>query len=194
VRCIGGSLVVVSAALPRPGRYYLDLYVGDAWSSSSSMDSACSLRLHCRAVAPSLTALSYPPGICFGATPDARRCGVADSAAARPRDPVVVADGAPLSLRLSSPARSDADVRLSHTLRYWTARGSLVDCDRFALLVKRDSAGAAKWQVRCPKPGFYALSVSAATGDHPATCVYRFLVDCRRPCPDARPMPRATTR
>jgi len=64
-------------------------------------------------------------------------------------------DGKQLSLRLRvSPSRGD--VRLTHTMRYWKLQGggALLDCDRFALLQKRDStSGAAKWIVRCPKPG-----------------------------------------
>ena len=189
VRSIG-NMVVVSAALPKPGRFYLDVYVGDDWTSSS-MDSACSFRVHCRSVVPSVAAVSYPPGICFGATPDCARCGIAEDTR---HDPVVVSDGKQLSLRLRAPARGgDVDVRLTHTMRYWK-HGALVDCDRYALLQKRDSAGAAKWIVRCPKPGFYAVSIMASLGDESARCVYRYLVDCRRPCAEARPMPRATTR
>jgi len=184
-----GNMVVVSAALPKPGRYYLDIYVGEDWSSSS-MDSACSFRVHCRSVAPSVAGVSYPPGICFGATPDCARCGISEETV---HDPVVVVDGKQLSLRLRTPSRSDADVRLTHTMRYWKHE-TLVDCDRYALLQKRDSAGAAKWIIRCPKAGFYAVSVTASVGDEPARCVYRYLLDCRRPCADAKPMPRATTR
>jgi len=188
VRSIG-SMVVVSAALPKPGRYYLDVYVGDDWTSSS-MDSACSFRVNCRSVAQSVAGVSYPPGICFGATPDCARCGISQDTR---HDPVVVADGTQLSLRLKTPPPAEADVRLTHTMRYWK-HGTLADCDRYALLQKRDSAGATKWIVRCPKPGFYVVSVTATLGDEPARCVYRWLIDCRRPCVDARPMPRATTR
>jgi len=188
VRSIG-NMVVVSAALPKPGRYYLDVYVGEDWSSSS-MDSACSFRIHCRSVASSVAGVSYPPGICFGATRDCARLGIAEETR---HDPVVVADGTQLSLRLRTPSPSEADVRLKHTMRYWK-HGTLVDCDRYALLQKRDATGAAKWIVRCPKPGFYAVSITAALGDETAQCVYRYLVDCRRPYADARPLPRATTR
>ena len=188
VRSIG-NMVVVSAALPKPGRYYLEIYVGEDWSGAS-MDSACSFRVHCRSVVPSVASVSYPPGICFGATPDCARCGISEDTM---HDPVVVIDGKQLSLRLKTPSRSDADVRLTHTMRHWK-HGALVDCDRYALLQKRDSTGAAKWIVRCPKAGFYAVSITASVGDEPARCVYRYLVDCRRPCPDAKPMPRATTR
>lgn len=119
---------------------------------------------------------------------------------------MIVVSGIDAVVRLRAPAcppagsgseetRLTGGVQLSHTLRRWRA-GSLHDFDRYAVL-RTYARGTATWVVRCPKPGLYALSITAAldsgaTG--PPVCVYRFLVDCQRPVVDARPMPRTTAR
>jgi len=182
-----GNMAVISAVARLPGKYYIDIFVGSDWQCES-MDSACSLRIHCRSVSPAVENISYPPGICFGPTPDFAKFGMSEESQ---HDPLLVAS-AELKVRFRIAAADRDDIRFAHTLRHWKA-GSLLDCDRYAVL-QTYARGSATWLVRCPKFGLYALSVSAAVGEDESKCVYRFLIDCQKPVASARPLPRATPR
>ena len=100
--------VVCAVALPRPGGYFVDVYVTSSWEPDT-MDLACVFRVRCTAALPSWMSASFPPGTCFGRTPLCSQLGLAEQTHT---DPYVEHKG-----ELVVAFSLAADVRLSHTLQ-----------------------------------------------------------------------------
>ena len=187
VRTIDNQIIFVTN-LPAPGRYYWDIFVDSDWTSSL-MDNACSFQIHCSTVPAINKGISYPQVGCFGRTPNCAGYGITEDT---DYDPYIVASGElAIALKISTD-----DVRLTHSMQFWNQRDQTpVDCDRFALL--RSFIGSRPtYIVRCPRQGFYILSISAASSSSSSKphCVYRYLIECRSPVKNAHPMARTSSR
>ena len=100
--------VVCAVAFPRPGGYFVDVYVTSNWEPDR-MDLACVFRVRCTAAMPTWMNASFPPGVCLGRTPLCRQLGLTEQTHT---DPYIEHKGE-LAVALSLAA----DVKVSHTLQ-----------------------------------------------------------------------------
>ena len=179
--------IVVTATTPRPGDYYLDIYVSEDWNSQY-MDNACVFRIQCTGVDEAGDTVF--PGGCFGRTPFMSIYEISDQTGHR--DPCIDAKGE-VTLALTVPECT----KLSHCLKLWNRYdGSMFDCDKFSMLSYRDE-NEADYVIHCPKAGQYVFSVFATAGeerDAEMHCVFRYLIICHSPVHSARPFPKTSRR
>lgn len=189
---IVGHNAIFTIAPPKAGRYFFTIYAKDDWNSES-LQSACAFRIKCvenRDVIKS----PFPKVPFFGPTPLMQRCGVVPETHL---DPLINCshEDVMCTFKLEDP-----NVKLSYTYKYygpWEHENE--DFQRFVFAKHRDT-GSLTYQLRCPLQGKYVFTIlgeseeSTAEGTASYDCLFRYLVECKQPGKDKRPLPRACHR
>lgn len=189
---IVGHNAIFTIAPPKSGRYFFTIYAKDDWNSES-LQSACAFRIKCvenRDVIKS----PYPKVPFFGPTPSLQHLGLAPETHI---DPLVHCshEDVTCTFKLQNP-----DVKLSYMYKYYGPwDNDIADFNRFVFVKHRDQS-TITYQIRCPLQGKYVLSIlgensmCAEDGSVTYDCLFRYLVECRQPSKDKRPLPRACHR
>ncbi|XP_052802436.1 hillarin-like isoform X2 [Mya arenaria] len=189
---IAGHNAIFTIAPPKSGRYFFTVYAKDDWNSES-LQSACAFRIKCvenRDVIKS----PFPKVPFFGPTPCMQRCGMVPETHI---DPLINCshEDVVCSFKLEDP-----EVKLSSTFKYhgpW--ENDIPDFQRYVFVKHRD-ATSVTYQIRCPLQGKYVFTILGETGQCGEDgsisydCLFRYLVECRQPGKDKRPLPRACHR
>ncbi|XP_022337039.2 hillarin-like [Crassostrea virginica] len=191
IRIIGHK-AIFTVAPPKAGKYYFTIYVKEDWTSES-LQCACAFRVKCRERREHIKS-PFPMVPFFGPTPLMSKLDIAPLTHI---DPLVVYSYDDVFLRFQVPERTE----LSYTYQYHGPfQTSITDFQRYTFLSKRDHESVT-FQIRCPIMGKYVLSVfglgsgCAATDENSVPeILFRYLIDCKQPAKDKRPLPRACHR
>lgn len=187
---IVGHKAIFTIAPPRAGRFYFMVYAKNNWNSES-LQSVCGFRIKCREKREQIKS-PFPKVPFFGPTPTMSQYGVFPQTHI---DPLVVYsyDDVIFQFQLHS------DVKLSHTYQYHGPfQSDITDYQRYIFIKYRDDKSVT-YQVRCPQMGKYVFlmfgSKSSSTDDNASfDCLFRYMIDCKHPAKDKRPLPRACHR
>lgn len=187
---IVGHKAIFTVAPPKAGRFYFMVYAKDNWNSES-LQSVCGFRIKCREKREQIKS-PFPKVPFFGPTPAMSQYGVFPQTHI---DPLVVYsyDDIIFQFQLQS------DVKLSHTYQYHGPfQSDITDYQRYIFIKYRDDKSVT-YQVRCPQMGKYVFfifgSKSTSNDDNtPFDCLFRYMIDCKHPAKDKRPLPRACHR
>lgn len=191
LRIVGHS-AIFTVAPPKAGRYFFSIYAKDDWNSES-LQSACAFRIKCVEKRDAIKS-PYPKVPFFGPTPSMARCGIQPDTHI---DPLIQVshDDVMCSFKLK-----ENDVKLSYTFKYYGPwDNDIPDFQRY-VFVKHQDDTAITYQIRCPLQGKYVLSIlgenaqCAEDGSVLYDCLFRYLIECRQPCKEKRPLPRACHR
>lgn len=186
IRIIGHK-AIFTVAPPKAGKYYFTIYVKEDWTSES-LQCACAFRVKCRERREHIKS-PFPMVPFFGPTPLMAKLDIAPLTHI---DPLVVYSYDDVFLRFQVPS----NIALSYTYQYHGPfQSSITDFQRYTFLSKRDHESVT-FQIRCPIMGKYVVSVfgsGSASTDVPEI-LFRYLIDCKQPAKDKRPLPRACHR
>ncbi|KAL4224109.1 hypothetical protein ACF0H5_017563 [Mactra antiquata] len=189
---IVGHNAIFTVAPPKSGRYFFTIYAKDDWNSES-LQSACAFRIKCVENRDAIKS-PFPKVPFFGPTPMMSRCGVM---AETHIDPLVYYSHDDIACTFKLENRN---VKLSYTYKYYGPwDNEIPDFQRYVFIKQRDD-NSVTFQIRCPLQGKYVLSIlgenspCAEDGSITYDCLFRYLIECRQPGKDKRPLPRACHR
>jgi hypothetical protein len=189
---IVGHNAIFTVAPPKSGRYFFTIYAKDDWNSES-LQSACAFRIKCVENRDAIKS-PFPKVPFFGPTPAMSQCGVLPETHI---DPLIHYSHEDCCCTFKLQNR---DVKLSYTFKYYGPwDNEIPDIQRYVFIKHRDE-NTVTYQIRCPLQGKYVLSIlgenNPCTEDGSVTydCLFRYLIQCRQPGKDKRPLPRACHR
>lgn len=189
---IVGHNAIFTVAPPKSGRYIFTIYAKDDWKSDS-LQSACAFRIKCvekRDVIKS----PFPNVPFFGPTPSMTRCGIVPETHI---DPLIHYSHEDLACTFKM---ENKDIKLNYSYKYYGPwDNDIPDFQRYVFMKYRDDT-CITFQIRCPLQGKYVFSVLGENnlcgedGSVSYDCLFRYLIECRQPGKDKRPLPRACHR
>ena len=185
-----GHKAIFTVAPPKAGKYYFTIYAKDDWNSES-LQSACGFRVKCRERREHIKS-QYPKVSFFGPTPNMSQYGVVPQTYI---DPLVSYsyDDVVIQFHLHN------EISLSHCLQYHGPFSTdIADFQRYMFIKHRDEK-TVSYQIRCPIMGKYVFSIFGSRVISPqdnssSECLFRYIIDCKQPAKDKRPLPRACHR
>ncbi|XP_074644530.1 uncharacterized protein LOC141901283 [Tubulanus polymorphus] len=181
------DFVVFVVAPPDIGRFYFNIYVADDWKSTS-LEHACAFQIIAGDDCYEAGINGIFPNIgVIGKMPMMERVGMDIPASQDPHVLLTWQKEIPFTFWLHK------DAKLSHQMKLFDRRGNcLGDYDKYVFFSYK---GNKSFIARCPKAGYYVLSIFAAeakTSTAKLDCVLRFLIECESSVSDSVPFPRPT--
>ncbi|KAL3856219.1 hypothetical protein ACJMK2_010996 [Sinanodonta woodiana] len=187
---------IFTVAPPKAGRYFFSIYAKDDWASDS-LQCACVFRIKCVEKRDAIKS-PYPKVPFFGPTPAMSQYELLPETHI---DPLIMYSHDDVLCRFKL---QKMDIHLFYTFKYhgpW--ENDISDFQRF-IFVKSQERDSITYQIRCPLQGKYVFSILGSkidsangnaeenNGNH--DCLFRYLLECRQPARDKRPLPRACHR
>ncbi|OWF35614.1 hillarin-like isoform X1 [Mizuhopecten yessoensis] len=186
-----GHKAIFTVAPPKTGKYFLTIYAKEDWHSET-LQSACAFRVKCREKRENIRS-PFPKVPFFGPTPSMSQYGIVPQTHI---DPLVVFSYDDVIFQF----QIQKDVKLTHTLQYHGPfQSDITDFQRYVFVRYRDEKSIS-YQVRCPIMGKFVFNIFGGTVTSPEEntghleCLFRYLLDCKHPAKDKRPLPRACHR
>ncbi|KAK3085039.1 hypothetical protein FSP39_023345 [Pinctada imbricata] len=186
-----GHKAIFTVAPPKAGKFILTIYAKDDWNSQS-LQSACGFRVKCRERREHIKS-QYPNFSYFGPTPSLSQHGVVPQTHI---DPLVSYSHDDIFIQF----QLQKDINLSHSLQYYgTLNKDIRDFQRYVFIKSREEKSVS-YQIRCPVSGKYVFAIyanqmcSSMLDNSGSDCLFRYIIDCKQPAKDKRPLPRACHR
>lgn len=188
-----GNLVIFSATLPKPGKYYWDIYVDHNWKSTS-LDNACSLMIYCSEnPSYSYKTVSYPYASSFGKTPESEKYGLEIP---EDHDPFFISKG-DLEIPFNIPYQSGMKYTIGLSYHHPHKDNENVDCSNYSMIRCRTDSKL-HCLLRLPYKGFYIFTLSAvekaSSKHHTPKIIYRCLIHSKVPSINSNILPYATSK
>ena len=186
---IVSNLVIFSATLPRPGKYFWDIYV-DKKCGSKSLDNACSFMIYC-SENPHYTykSVCYPQTAIFGITQD----GIKHDLRFEGDHDSFVTAKEELNLKFGIPFTSSTKYYLQ--LLCHNPQLKKKDYSGFAMIRGRTDS-MLNCHLRFPFKGFYTFNLSVSDFSHSDSkkVLYNCLISCKKPSENQKILPYSTSK
>lgn len=186
-----GHKAIFTVAPPKRGRYYFTIFAKDDWNADI-LQSACAFQIRCYEK-EKLSKRPFPAVCFFGPTRPMSTYGIIPLTHI---DPWVTCSREDTLFQF----QLDREIQVSYTFEYYGSELSnltFVDLQRYVFVKYRDQE-ILSYQVRCPLKGMYSFSIyrnyTNLEDRGTQECMFRYLVDCKEPAIDRRPLPRACHR
>ena len=187
------NLVICSATLPRPGKYYWHVFADRKWKNTSFFN-IFSVMIYCSSK-PSYIykQVSYPNTSCFGRTQESEKYGLEIDEA---HDPFYICKEE-LEIPFDVLYQTTTKFKLGLSYHNLQRNDDDVDCSAYTMIRCR-SDSKLHCLLRFPYKGFYTLTLSVLERDsskhHTCKIIYRGLVDCKTPSKSLSILPYATSK
>lgn len=185
-----GHKAIFTVAPPKSGKYFFFIYAKEDWHSES-LQSACGFKIKCRERRDVIRS-PYPRVSFFGPTPSMSQFGFIPQTHI---DPLVNCNNDDIILKF----QLQTDVKISHSLTYHGPQTERYDFQRYVFVKNKDNSSLS-FLVRCPMSGKYVFTlygtrVTSPDDSHvPSECLFRYLLECKQPPKEIRPLPRVCHR